>query len=113
MLPRPGDTIEVDSGAIQKGDSGQAIWRRPFCEAFLERAYFDVGAEDPEVVVASLRWLRRTDDEWIFSFENICDYLGKNPSIVRKNIMQNVNSAAVAEWKRMEEEKARQGDLFA
>ena len=31
-------------------------------------------------------WIMRTDDEWIFSFVNVCETLGFNPAYVRQGL---------------------------
>lgn len=33
-------------------------------------------------------WITKTDRDWIFSFENVCDSLGFNPEYVRQGLLR-------------------------
>ena len=33
-------------------------------------------------------WILETGDDWVFSFENICEALGLNPAYVRQGVMR-------------------------
>ena len=32
-------------------------------------------------------WISETDGDWVFSFQNICEYLGLNPAYVRNGLL--------------------------
>ena len=34
------------------------------------------------------QWVLRTDGDWIFSFDNVCDALGLNPEYVRQGLLR-------------------------
>jgi len=42
----------------------------------------------------ALEWVQDTGTEWLFSFTNICDLLGFDPSYIRKVLLQRENSFA-------------------
>src|SRR5947207_13111835 len=44
------------------------------------------------------QWVLRTDGDWIFSFDNVCDALGLNPEYVRQDLLR---------WKERSQEARR------
>jgi len=38
----------------------------------------------------TIRWVQTRDDEWLFSFENVCDTVGLSASRVRRSLLQMV-----------------------
>jgi hypothetical protein len=50
------------------------------------------------------KWIMRTDDEWIFSFVNVCETLGFNPAYVRQGLRRwkqkkLANIAPAEDWR--------------
>src|SRR5262245_20482465 len=33
-------------------------------------------------------WITETDGDWVFSFQNVCEYLGLNPAYVRNGLLR-------------------------
>lgn len=44
-------------------------------------------AREKTLFAAAEQWLTEENDNWIFSFENVCDALGFNPSYVRQGLL--------------------------
>ena len=40
------------------------------------------------------QWVMGGSDEWIFSFNNVCELLGLNPDYVRRGVIESVNATA-------------------
>jgi len=48
------------------------------------------------------QWVLRTDGDWIFSFDNVCDALGLNPEYVRPALLR---------WKERSQKARRYGEI--
>jgi hypothetical protein len=48
------------------------------------------------------QWVLRTDGDWIFSFDNVCDALGLNPEYVRQGLLR---------WKERSQKARRYGEI--
>ena len=48
------------------------------------------------------QWVLRTDGDWIFSFDNVCDALGLNPEYVRRGLLR---------WKERSQKARRYGEI--
>jgi len=48
------------------------------------------------------QWILRTDGDWIFSFDNVCDALGLNPEYVRQGLLR---------WKERSQKARRYGEI--
>ena len=66
---------------------------RSLVSAIVEEAYMDVVnyAQSPDVELRRMAaraalWFMSKDAEWVFSFENICHYLQKDPCSIREKV---------------------------
>ena len=48
----------------------------------------------------AVQWVFRSDDEYVFSFQSVCEGLGVNPEYLRSGLLNAANSHSF-EWKRM------------
>ena len=52
-----------------------------------QRYVFVRDAREKTLFAAAEQWLTEENGNWIFSFENVCDALGFNPSYVRQGLL--------------------------
>lgn len=45
-------------------------------------------------------WIVEGDNDWVFSFNNVCELLGLNPDYVRRGVIESVNETAKEERSR-------------
>src|SRR6266508_4391183 len=43
------------------------------------------------------KWIMRGSNDWIFSFNNVCELLGLNPDYVRRGVIESANETAKEE----------------
>lgn len=58
------------------------------------------GARDPEgrkQFLEAEEWIMGGDDDWVFSFQHICDCLGLNPDYVRRGVRESKAETAADE----------------
>jgi hypothetical protein len=53
-------------------------------------------------------WIMRWGNDWIFSFDNVCELLGLDPEYVRRGLRETVGTSAEEE-KSMQRDRIRQG----